>query len=73
MTSGPRVPAGIGQDPHLIGSAGHKELPDDDCGLPEDPVFADYSKYLWKGHSENPRMLRQSRTTGKYAKHEPRM
>jgi len=26
----------------------HKEPKDTDCGLPENPIFSDYSKYLWK-------------------------
>jgi len=28
----------------------HKEPEDDDCGLPEHPIFSNYSKYLWKSH-----------------------
>ena len=28
----------------------HKEPPDDDTGLPEHPIYSNYSKYLWKGH-----------------------
>ena len=28
----------------------HKERVDDDCRLPEHPVFSNYPKYLWKGH-----------------------
>jgi hypothetical protein len=31
----------------------HKEPEDDDCGLPEHPVYSDYSKYLWKGHKRS--------------------
>jgi len=26
----------------------HKEPADDDCGLPESPIYSNYSKYLWK-------------------------
>ena len=40
-------------DKHLITSLphfDHKEPADDDCGLPEHPIFANYVKYLWKGH-----------------------
>ena len=40
----------------LIPSFDHKELEDDDCGLPENPILSNYSKYLWKGHSRNPRI-----------------
>lgn len=29
----------------------HKEREDDDCGLPEHPIFSNYPKYLWKGHT----------------------
>ena len=28
----------------------HSEAEKGDCGLPENPIFSDYSKYLWKGH-----------------------
>jgi hypothetical protein len=28
----------------------HKEAVDDDCGLPEHPIYSNYVKYLWKGH-----------------------
>ena len=28
----------------------HKEPKDNDCGLPENPIFSNYSKYLWKSH-----------------------
>jgi hypothetical protein len=46
----------------LIPSFDHKELEDeDDCGLPEDPIFSNYSKYLWKGHSQNKRIRTLSR------------
>jgi hypothetical protein len=44
----------------------HKEAAADDCGPPENPIFSNYSKYLWKGHSENPRirsLVRQRRNT----------
>jgi hypothetical protein len=26
----------------------HKEAVDDDCGLPENPIYANYPKYLWR-------------------------
>ena len=29
----------------------HKEPVDDDCGLPEDPTFSNYAKYLWPSHT----------------------
>lgn len=28
----------------------HKEPVDDDCGLPENPILSNYSKYLWTSH-----------------------
>ncbi len=28
----------------------HKEPKDDDLGLPEHPIFSNYSKYLWTSH-----------------------
>lgn len=28
----------------------HKERPDDDCGMPEHPIFSNYTKYLWTSH-----------------------
>jgi hypothetical protein len=42
----------------------HKEPEDDDLGLPEDPTFSDYSKYLWTSHRrtgsvESPRRSRK--------------
>jgi hypothetical protein len=33
-----------------ISAFDHSEPETDDCGLPENPIFSDYSKYLWKGH-----------------------
>jgi hypothetical protein len=48
----------------LVPAVDHKEPQDDDCGPPEDPVFANYSKYLWKGHIENPRMIKNARSAG---------
>lgn len=45
----------------LIVSFDHKEPEDDDCGLPENPISSNYSKYLWKGHSRNPRIPAMSR------------
>ena len=47
----------------LVPSLDHKELVDDDCGLPEHPIFSNYSKYLWKSHSRNPRINALSRTS----------
>lgn len=30
----------------------HREQRDDeDCGLPEHPIYANYSKYLWTSHT----------------------
>lgn len=37
----------------MIPAIEHKEAEDDDCGLPEDPIFSDYSKYLWKSHTRS--------------------
>lgn len=28
----------------------HKEPEDDDLGMPEHPIYSNYTKYLWKGH-----------------------
>ena len=36
-----------------ISAFDHTEPEDDDCGLPENPIFSDYSKYLWKGHTRS--------------------
>lgn len=47
----------------LVPALDHKEAEDDDCGLPENPIFTNYSKYLWQGHSENPRIRKSSRLT----------
>ena len=30
----------------------HKEPEDDDCGLPEDPIYTNYSKYMWASHKK---------------------
>jgi hypothetical protein len=46
----------------LIPSFEHKEAEDDDCGLPENPIFSNYSKYLWQGHNENRRIPKNVRT-----------
>jgi len=40
----------------LIPAFDHKEPEDDDCGLPENPIFSNYAKYLWQGQSENRRI-----------------
>jgi hypothetical protein len=45
----------------LLPSVDHKEADDDDCGLPENPIFSNYSKYLWPGHSENRRIRKNVR------------
>jgi hypothetical protein len=45
----------------LIVSFDHKEPEDDDCGLPEYPISSNYSKYLWKSHSRNPKIRTMSR------------
>lgn len=45
----------------LIPAFDHKEAEDDDCGLPENPIFTNYAKYLWQGHSENRRMRKNTR------------
>lgn len=29
----------------------HKEPADDDCGLPQHPIYSNYSKYLWTSHA----------------------
>ena len=44
----------------LVPSLDHKEPEDDDCGLPENPIFSNYSKYLWQGHSENRRIRKNT-------------
>jgi hypothetical protein len=46
----------------LSPSVDHKEAEDDDCGLPENPIFSNYSKYLWQGHSENRRIPKNVRS-----------
>lgn len=28
----------------------HAEPKSDDCGLPENPIYSNYVKYLWKAH-----------------------
>lgn len=45
----------------LIPSIDHQEAEDDDCGLSENPIFSNYPKYLWQGHSVNGRMRRNTR------------
>ena len=34
----------------LIPPFEHKEPEDDDTGLPEHPIYTNYTKYMWKGH-----------------------
>ena len=29
----------------------HKEPEDDDCGLPQNPIYSNYTKYLWRRRS----------------------
>jgi hypothetical protein len=36
----------------LLPPFAHKE-PVDDLGLPEDPIYSNYVKYLWKGHTKS--------------------
>ena len=31
----------------------HKEPENDDCGLPQDPIYSNYSKYLWTSHTRS--------------------
>jgi hypothetical protein len=31
----------------------HKEAEDDDTGPPEDPIYSNYVKYLWKSHTRS--------------------
>lgn len=31
----------------------HKEPADDDLGLPEDPIYTNYSKYMWTTHTRS--------------------
>lgn len=31
----------------------HKEAEDDDCGLPEHPIYSNYPKYLWTSHTRS--------------------
>jgi hypothetical protein len=54
----------------LVPSPDHKELADNDCGLPESPIFSNYSKYLWQGHSENRRIRSLVRQRGDMDGHE---
>jgi hypothetical protein len=46
-----------GTDDHkltLLPPFEHKEKRnDDDLGLPHDPIYANYSKYLWKAHKRS--------------------
>jgi hypothetical protein len=37
----------------IVPALDHKEPEDDDCGLPENPIFSNYPKYLWKSHTRN--------------------
>lgn len=34
----------------LIPPFEHKEPADDDCELPQHPIYANYTKYMWNGH-----------------------
>jgi hypothetical protein len=40
----------------------HKEPPDDDCGLPEHPIYSNYVKYLWKSNTKSGGIQIQSGT-----------
>lgn len=31
----------------------HKEMKDNDCGLPNHPISSNYTKYLWNGHKRS--------------------
>lgn len=31
----------------------HKEPEDDDCGLPQHPIYSNYPKYLWTSHTRS--------------------
>lgn len=37
----------------LLPPFAHKEPKDDDLGLPEHPIFSNYSKYLWTSHKRS--------------------
>jgi len=50
----------------LIPPLDHKEPIDDDCGLPEHPIFANYSKYLWTSHIRSGGIKKNIRCLGKY-------
>lgn len=37
----------------LLPPFAHKEPVDDDLGLPEDPIYSNYAKYLWTSHTKS--------------------
>ena len=37
----------------LLPPFAHKMAKDDDLGLPEHPIFSNYSKYLWTSHKRS--------------------
>jgi hypothetical protein len=54
----------------LLPPFAHKEAVDDDLGLPQHPIYSNFSKYLWTSHTKSggvqidtpPRKRRQNRT-----------
>lgn len=60
MNEPPRINTGQADD-LLIRAPEHKEAEDDDCGLPEHPIYSNYAKYMWQSHSRNKRMRTLSR------------
>jgi hypothetical protein len=45
-----------GEEDHkltLLPQFEHKEKKDDDLGLPNHPIYANYSKYLWTSHKRS--------------------
>jgi hypothetical protein len=37
----------------LLPPFAHKKPQDDDLGLPEDPIYSNYVKYLWTSHTKS--------------------
>ena len=51
----------------------HKEMPDhDDCGLPESPIYANYTKYLWTSHIKTGGIQPDKRLAGTKSRRRPR-
>lgn len=49
--------------PHI----NHKPPPDDDCGMPEHPIYGNYVKDLWRSHTRSggvPSLVRSRRRVG---------